>query len=228
MYGEVGVISMNNQINSGNATQTNVGMMNTGNTSNNQNQNNGMRPLPRGVVNDPKYTENWINIKKVSNGIIYNDLGEMVTGVKIRPRNIFILDGPSMDNTLVGLMNFYNTLDYEFWLMIVDRPVDITMYEAELQLLYNKTQDPIIRKVISQDMDKGDYFKVNNVVDTEYYLLFKEKNMDDLQKKVRNIINGLAASSLIASQTTNDDLYMILDSFFNAGRDFDTGTVMPL
>lgn len=228
MYGEVGVISMNNQINSGNATQTNVGMMNTGNTSNNQNQNNGMRPLPRGVANDPKYTENWINIKKVSNGIIYNDLGEMVTGVKIRPRNIFILDGPSMDNTLVGLMNFYNTLDYEFWLMIVDRPVDITMYEAELQLLYNKTQDPIIRKVISQDMDKGDYFKVNNVVDTEYYLLFKEKNMDDLQKKVRNIINGLAASSLIASQTTNDDLYMILDSFFNAGRDFDTGTVMPL
>ena len=152
----------------------------------------------------------------------------MVTGVKIRPKNIFILDGSSMDRTLIGLMDFYNTIDYEFWLMIVDRPVDIAMYEAELQLLYNKTQDPVIRKVISQDLDKGDYFTNNNVVDTEYYLLFKEKKMENLQKRVRNIINGLAGAGLIASQTSNDDLYMVLDNFFNAGKNYETGTVMPL
>ena len=65
------------------------------------------------VVNNKiiKWTENWINVKKISNGIIYNNLGEMVTGIKIQPKNIFILDGSSMDNTLIGLMNFYNIIN---------------------------------------------------------------------------------------------------------------------
>ena len=152
----------------------------------------------------------------------------MITGVKIRPKNIFILDRYSMDNTLVGLMNFYNTIDYEFWLVIADRPVDIAVYQAELQLLFNKANDPTIRKIIGQDIDKGDYFVNNSVVDTEYYLLFKEKNVDVMQKKLRSMINGLAAAGLIASQTSTDDLRMILDNFLNGGRTFESGTVMPL
>ena len=184
--------------------------------------------LPKGVQNNPKYTENWINVKAISNNIIYNNNGEMITGVKIQPKNIFILDYSQMDNTLIGLMNFYNTIDYEFWLMVADRPVDIAMYQAELQLLFNKTQDQRIRKIISQDMAKGDLFTNNNVVDTEYFLLFKEKNMDALQKKVRNLINGLASCGMTASQTSNDDLRMIIDNFLNGGRTFNAGGVMPL
>ncbi len=188
----------------------------------------GVKKLPKNVSENPKYTENWINIKKISNGIIYNDSGEMITGIKINPKNIFILDYSVMDNTLLGLMNFYNTLEFEFWLIVADRPVDITMYEAEMQLLFNNTQDQVIRKVISQDMAKGDYFINNDVVDTEYYLLFKEKNMDALQKKIRNMINGMAGCGMIASQTSTDDLRMIVDNFLNGGRNFETGTVMPL
>lgn len=191
---------MNNQMNQ---TSNVTGQVNQ---IQNQNFNNNVVPnvkkMSKSAKNDPKWTENWINVKKISNGIIYNNLGEMVTGIKIQPKNIFILDGSSMDNTLIGLMNFYNTIDYEFWLMVADRPVDITVYETELQLLYNKTQDQRIRKLISQDMEKGDYFKSNNVVDTEYYLLFKEKNIDNLQKKLRNLINGMASCGLVASQTS--------------------------
>jgi len=187
-----------------------------------------VKVLPAKVQKDPKYTENWINVKKISNGICYNTEGLMITGVKIRPKNIFILDRYSMDNTLVGLMNFYNTIDYEFWLVIADRPVDISVYQAELQLLFNKASDPKIRKIIGQDIDKGDYFVNNSVVDTEYYLLFKEKNADVMQKKLRSMINGLAAAGIVASQTSSDDLRMILDNFLNGGRTFESGTVMPL
>ncbi len=192
-------------------------------------KNNGARKaLPSKVAANPKYTENWINVKRISNGIMYNNEGDMITGVKIRPKNIFIQDRYSMDNTLLGLMNFYNTLDFEFWLIIADRPVDIAVYQAELQLLYNKAPDNTIRKIIGQDLDKGDYFINNSVVDTEYYILFKEKNSEVMQKKLRNMINGLAGAGLVSSQTSNDDLRMILDNFFNAGRTFETGTVMPL
>ena len=39
-----------------------------------------------------RYTEDWIPIKVISNGMIVLDNKMKVTGVKIRPRNIFILD----------------------------------------------------------------------------------------------------------------------------------------
>ena len=39
-----------------------------------------------------KYTEDWIPVKAIENGMIILDNKSRVTGVKIRPRNIFILD----------------------------------------------------------------------------------------------------------------------------------------
>ena len=217
---------MNNQMNN-NMPGKNPNAMRSGVSTTMQNKEQ-RKILPKGVQKDPKYTENWINVKTITNNIIYNDKGEMVTGVKIQPKNIFILDYSQMDNTLIGLMNFYNTIDYEFWIIAADRPVDITMYQAELQLLFNKTHDPMLRKIIAQDMEKGELFTNNNVVDTEYYLLFKEKNMEALQKKVRNLITGLASCGLVASQTSNDDLRTIIDNFLNGGKKFESGGVMPV
>lgn len=223
MYGEVGVISMNNQTSNNQMNNSSLKVQSGGNASKYSSK---MRPLPRNVQNNPKYTENWINVKAISNSIIYNDRNEMVTGVKIQPKNIFILDSYSMDNTLTGLMNFYNTIDYEFWILVIDRPVDITMYESELQILFGNTSDPRRRKLISQDLDKADYFKNNNVVDIEYYLLFKEKNMEMLQKKVRNLINGFASCGMSASQASNEDLRVIIDNILNSGKKYESGAVV--
>ena len=183
--------------------------------------------MPKAAQNDPKYTENWLELKAIRNGMMINNKGEMITGVKVQPKNIFILDQSVADGTLIGLMNFYNTLDFEFWLVVSDRPVDISVYMSQLQLLYNKAQSPAIRKLIDQDIEKGKSFINNNVVDTEYYLLFKEKDINEAQKKIRLMINGLASCGLNASQTTNDDLRVVLNNFLNGGRDTGFGVVMP-
>ncbi len=216
---------MNNQINNQINQQINQNM----NQNNRQTspQNRG-KVMSKQVKNDPKYTENWLPLKAINNGIMYNNRNEMITGVKIQPRNIFILDQSSMDNALIGLMNFYNTIDYEFWLIVADRPVDIAVYNAELQVLFNKTQDQRIRKMIAQDLRKGEFFINNDVVDTEYFILFKEKNAELMQKKLRSMINNLASAGLIASQTTNDDLRMIIDNFLNGGQKYEAGGVMPI
>ena len=232
MYGEVGVINMNNQMNNQNNMMNNQMNQNinqgiNGQVNQNVNQNPG-KVMPKAAQKNPKYTENWLPLKAISNGIMYNTKNEMITGVKIQPRNIFILDQGSMDNALIGLMNFYNTIDYEFWLVVADRPVDIAVYQAELQVLYNKTQDQRVRKLIAQDMQKGEYFINNDVVDKEYFLLFKEKNGEMLQKKLRSMINNLAGAGLIASQTSNDDLRMIIDNFLNGGKKYESGGVMPI
>ena len=173
-----------------------------------------------------KYTEDWIPIRNSSNGMIVLDNKKKVTGVKIRPRNIFILDQGTQDNVLIALKNFYNMIDFEFWLISADRPVDLNNYLARLQLLYNQTPNPAVRKLINQDIDKANDFMNNNITDTEYYILFKEKNDDLIQKKLRTLVTGLANAGLEATQVSNDDLRIILDNFLNSGMTTNFGTVI--
>ena len=58
--------------------------------------------------NSSKYTEDWLPIKSIANGAIILDNKQKVTGIKIKPRNIFILDQGTQDNTIIALKNFYN------------------------------------------------------------------------------------------------------------------------
>lgn len=175
-----------------------------------------------------QYTEDWLPIKSIQNGFIICEGNQKVTGVKITPRNIFILDQQAQDNVLISLKNFYNMIDFEFWLVVADRPVDISVYMSQLQLLYNEASSPAIRKLILQDIDKGNTFMNNNIVDTEYFILFKDSNEDLLQKRVRMLINGLASCGLNASQVSNDDLRIIMENFLNGGVSTEFGTVMPV
>lgn len=173
-----------------------------------------------------KYTNDNIPVKEIKNGYIILDNGLKVTGIKIMPKNIFILDQLSQDSVISNLRTVYNTIDYEFWIIAADRPVDIHVYLSQLELLYNNISNPTKRKMIMEDINKGNMFMNNNIVDTEYFLLFREKKDDIIQKRIRNLINTFAGAGLIAYQTTNDDLRMILDNFLNGGTTTTFGTVL--
>lgn len=182
----------------------------------------------KNVKSSSGFTEDWLPVRAIQNNTIITRDNNKVTGVKVTPRNIFILDPDLQNNILIALRNFYNTIDYEFWLVVADRPVDISVYMSQMQLLLNETSSPAIRKLILQDIDKGETFIKNNVVDTEYYLLFKTKDADLAQKRIRQMINGLAAAGLNASMVSNADLRLILDNFLNGGNTTEFGTVMPV
>lgn len=182
------------------------------------------------VETQSKYAEDWVPIRNIMNGMIQLDNGFYVTGIKVSPKNIFILDNGERENVLFNLQNFYNMIDYEFWLVVADRPVDINVYLANLQLLYSKTQNGAIRKIIVQDIDKANMFMgaEYNVVDTEYFILFKEKKMEIIQKRIHNLIAALANCAINSTQVSNSDIRMILDNFLNGGTTTNFGTVMPL
>ncbi|CCZ57141.1 putative uncharacterized protein orfY40 [Clostridium sp. CAG:762] len=183
-----------------------------------------MKPKKQKI--NSKYTEDWLPIKAIANGTIVLDNNMKVTGVKITPRNIFILDQITQENVIVALKNFYNTLDFEFWIISADRPVDISAYLAQLQLLYNSVNSTVIRKMIMQDLQKANMFMDNNVTDTEYFLLFKERNPEVIQKRLRTIMMGLANAGLTATQTSNSDLRSIMENFLNGGMNTEFGTVI--
>ena len=180
------------------------------------------------ISKSKKFAEDWIPVKGIQNGEIILENGYRVTGVKIRPRNIFILDYDSQSNAIFNLRNFYNTLDYPFWLIVSDRPVDINVYLAQLKLLYNSVQVQSIRKLIREDIDKANTFmsKEVNVTDTEYFILFRDKRPEIIQKRIQNMISGLSSAGLQSSQTSNDDLRVLLDGFMNGGDTTTFGTVM--
>ena len=189
----------------------------------------GIQSKPKVNVKAQKYAENWLPIRGIQNGEIILDNGQRVTGVKIKPRNIFILYYDSQNNAIFNLRNFYNTLDYPFWLIVADRPVDINVYLAQLKLLYNQVQSPAIRKLVREDIDKANLFmsKEVNVTDTEYFILFKDRRPEIIQKRIQNLVSGLAGAGLQSAQTSNDDLRTLLDGFMNGGETTGFGTVMP-
>ena len=189
----------------------------------------GMQSKQKVNVKAQKYAENWLPIRGIQNGEIILDNGQRVTGVKVKPRNIFILDYDSQNNAIFNLRNFYNTLDYPFWLIVADRPVDINVYLAQLKLLYNQVQSPAIRKLVREDIDKANLFmsKEVNVTDTEYFILFKERRPEIIQKRIQNLVSGLAGAGLQSAQTSNDDLRILMDGFMNGGETTGFGTVMP-
>ena len=177
--------------------------------------------------NRSKYTEdNFVPIKNISNGMILLENNLKVCGVKIQPRNIFILE-PDLQNMIINnLKDVYNMIDYEFWIVVADRPVDINVFLSQLQLLYNQVQNQAKRKLIMEDINKANEFMNNNIVDTEYFLLFKERDINIIQKRIRTLITNLANAGLSSQQVTNDDLRMILDNFLNGGQTTTFGTVI--
>jgi len=173
-----------------------------------------------------KYTEDFVPVKSITNGMIILDNNEKVTGIKILPRNIFILEQETQDSIIANLRNAYNLIDYTFWIIVADRPVDIKVYLSQLQLLFNSQQDPVRRKLIMEDINKANLFVENNIVDTEYFLLFKEKDSDIAIKKIRNLISSFSSAGLNSTQVTNDDLRIVLDNFLNGGTTTNFGTVI--
>ena len=188
----------------------------------------GVLNMAKKQVNSSKYTEDWVPVKSIQNGFITLDSGYMVTGIKIEPKNIFILDYQMQNNIIFNLRNFYNVIDYEFWLIVADRPVDIKLYLSQLQLQFDEAPNQTIRKLIGQDIAKAEMFSSTaiNAVDTEYFILFRDKKTEILQKRIQTLISNLAAVGLNSSQVSDDDMKFLLQNFLNGGMKNEFGTVI--
>ena len=68
----------------------------------------------KGSSSSSRFTEDWLPVRAIQNNMIITKDNYKVSGVKISPRNIFILDPDTQNNILIGLRNFYNTIDYEW------------------------------------------------------------------------------------------------------------------
>ena len=75
-------------------------------------------------------TESFVPVRAIMNNMIELDNGMKVAGVKVAPKNIFIMEENDQFGVIDGLKDFYNTLDFEFWLVIA---IDLLIYLFILQ-----------------------------------------------------------------------------------------------
>ena len=52
-------------------------------------------------MSNSKYTDAWLPVKQIMNGMIQLESGYYVTGVKVHPRNIFIMDQPMQETMII-------------------------------------------------------------------------------------------------------------------------------
>ena len=57
-------------------------------------------------------TESFVPVKAIVNNMIELDNGEKIAGVKIAPKNIFIMEENDQFNVIDRLKDFYNTIDF--------------------------------------------------------------------------------------------------------------------
>ena len=155
--------------------------------------------------NSSRYTENWVPVQSIASGMILLNNQEKVTGVKIAPKNIFIMDYESQQATLMNLRNMYNQIDFEFWLIVADRPVDISVYMSQLQLLYNQESSPAIRKLIAEDLAKCNSFINNNEVP-----VISAKDNNTISKFFEWVTMSVSVRSVSSNpnQAQLEDVYM--------------------
>ena len=188
----------------------------------------GVSNMAKKKMTSSKFSEDWLPVKSIQNGFINLDNGYMVTGIKVEPKNIFILDQQTQNNIIFNMRNFYNIIDYEFWLIVADRPVDIKLFLSQLQLQFNEAPNQAIRKLIHQDIAKAEMFSSAqmNAVDTEYFIMFRDKKLEILQKRIQTLITNLASIGLNSRQVSDDDMKFLLQNFLNGGMKNEFGTVI--
>ena len=64
------------------------------------------------------------------------------------------MDAGTRDNVIYQLRNFYNSINFEFWLVVADRPVDINVYLSQLQIQFNRANNAITRKLFKKILTK--------------------------------------------------------------------------
>ena len=162
----------------------------------------------------------WATVRQITSGIIVLNTGELVSGVKIIPRNIFIMQQDDTNAIIYSLSKFYDSIDFDYWLIIGDRPVNLNTYFESVQNIYNTSSSEHVRAIARDDIVKankyvsGDY----GVSDTEYFLLFKDKSIDMIQQKISKIISGIKECELNATQVSNDELRLVMDTFLSNGK----------
>lgn len=134
-------------------------------------------------------TLKWCDVKQVSDeGILLGKNGEnvLVKGIKIEPKNIFILDVDKQKEFINGFRLALNKIKFQFFISIVKMNNNFNVEESIIINQLKQEKNKRKQKMFEDDLDKLQSFK-NDYKQIEFHIYVRDANLKVLEKKITEI-----------------------------------------
>ena len=160
-----------------------------------------------------KTTLDWLDVADVKDNVMYLKNGEMVVGIKLQPRNIFIDPNEVQRRIVNNLRISLNKLKFPIYWGFVFTPVDLTEHISQLLIQLEQEEDFVIKGMIQNDLDKAYWFS-ENYRELGFFLMIKEKDKTKLTKKYEMLVSELQGSVFNLRELGYNDYYVYLAYLF--------------
>lgn len=162
----------------------------------------------------------FLNIKDIprEKRYLYTLDGEVLLFIKVYPINIDLLSIEELENKMDLMSIEFANEQNPYKILVIPRAVDISEYIHEQEILKNKCEDDISKKII-EDRIK---FTTNlvadkDIIENEFYIMIWEKASDnsesELNKRASNWINKLKNCDLNSKILEEKEIILLVKSF---------------
>lgn len=153
-----------------------------------------------------KTTLEWLDIAEIKDNAMYLKNGEVVIGVKLKPRNIFIDPAEVQRRVVNNLRITLNKLKFPIYWGYVFSPVDLTEHSSQLLIQLEQEEDYVIKSMIQNDLDKATWFS-ENYRELGFFLMIKDIDKAKLIKKYEMLVGELQSSGFNLRELGDNDYY---------------------
>ena len=162
----------------------------------------------------------FLNIKDIprEKRYLYTLDGEVLLFIKVYPINIELLSIEELENKMDLMSIEFANEQNPYKILVIPRAVDISEYIHEQEILKNKCEDDISKKIIEERIK----FTTNlvadkDIIENEFYIMIWEKASEnaeaELNKRASNWINKLKNCDLNSKVLEEKEIILLVKSF---------------
>lgn len=173
------------------------------------------KKIAKKIYAKTKTTLDWCDIEKVTDeGIFIGKGGKIqVKGIKLAPKNIFMMSSKDRVDLINNLRSCFNRLNFKVFFSYVFIPVNIEEAKANIyeQMKYEKSKK--IQQLLQNDYNKLVSFK-DDFLEIEFHLYVRESNPKFLEKNYFALKKEFMATGLFDSELNKGDYLNYINYLF--------------
>lgn len=152
----------------------------------------------------------FLNVKDIKDKILYTKDNMVFCYVKLQPISLELLSEQEKVSFIKTLTSELSSEKKAFKFFMISRPVDISTIINDLSEVYAKTNNPVQKDLLKNNISVMNSFAMNGeVIERQFYAVIWEKLTDDSEKEIikrandlRNKFENSSIHAEIADQST--------------------------
>lgn len=134
----------------------------------------------------------FLNVKDVKNKILYTKDNMIFCYIKLQPISLELLSAQEKLGFVRNLTAELSSERKAFKFFMISRPVDISTIIHDLSEVYAKTNNPVQKDLLKNNISVMNSFAMNgDVIERQFYTIIWEKLTDDSEKEILKRANEL-------------------------------------